>query len=124
GCCNCQIEAVCSAACTLQEPETCGADTNGGCNSTPEAFTNLTNNATVCGTGWADANTRDTDWYHLTVGASGKVQAHLQSTGSLDYTVFIASGATCASLAVNGSADSVGGVCHVALANHLTPGSV
>ena len=41
--------------------------TNGGCNSTPEVFQAITCGTTVCGTGWAEGGSRDTDWYELVV---------------------------------------------------------
>jgi hypothetical protein len=49
------------------EGEACGSDTNGGCNSTPNVFTPVACGNTYCGTGWADGNTRDTDWYKLVI---------------------------------------------------------
>jgi len=47
------------------EAETCGDDTNGGCNSSVPVFETITDGVTVCGTEWADGGTRDTDWYEL-----------------------------------------------------------
>jgi cysteine-rich repeat protein len=122
GCTNCQIDPNCTAACTLTEPEACGADTNGGCNSTPEAFTNVSNGTVVCGESWADNNQRDTDWYHVTVGASGRVEIHLQSLTNLSHVVSIGTG-TCANLILPASADSELMACAVAVASGLTPGS-
>jgi hypothetical protein len=49
------------------EPETCGGDTNGGCNMAIPTFTPISLGETVCGTIWADGGTRDTDWYEVTV---------------------------------------------------------
>jgi hypothetical protein len=49
----------------FQEPETCGDDTNGGCNMAVPQFTPIDCGDTVCGTVWADNGTRDTDWYEL-----------------------------------------------------------
>ncbi len=48
------------------EGEVCGEDTNGGCNSTPIVFGAISCGETICGTGWADGGTRDTDWYLVT----------------------------------------------------------
>jgi len=46
--------------------DTGGIDINGGCNSTPEPlFSNVSCGETVCGVAWADAGTRDTDWFDL-----------------------------------------------------------
>ncbi|MHC5007217.1 MAG: hypothetical protein ACYTGF_07670 [Planctomycetota bacterium] len=47
----------------LDEGEPCGEDTNGGCDSTSPVFTDATCGDTFCGTMWAGAGTRDTDWY-------------------------------------------------------------
>lgn len=63
----------------VQEGEQCGADTNGGCNSTPPAFGTIACGQTICGTIWADANTRDTDWYTLTITTTTTVTATLST---------------------------------------------
>ena len=52
---------------TANEGEACGENTNGGCNSTPNATTPIAVGDTVEGTLWADAGVRDLDWYTLTV---------------------------------------------------------
>lgn len=49
------------------ESESCGADLNGGCNATPEAYEPILCGETISGTLWADGGNRDTDWYQLTV---------------------------------------------------------
>lgn len=49
------------------EGETCGADTNGGCNMTVPAFEPINCDETVCGMIWADGGTRDTDWYEVVI---------------------------------------------------------
>ena len=48
-----------------QEPENCGDDTDGGCNSTPPEFATINCQDTICGTAWSDPSTRDTDWYRF-----------------------------------------------------------
>ncbi len=64
---NCPPDAV-------EEGEPCGSDTNGGCNSgDPGPTTPLSIGDTVCGTFWADDNTRDTDWYEFTVDVDSDV---------------------------------------------------
>lgn len=64
--------AVTPPAGFTNEPETCGTDANGGCNSTPTPlFTALACGQTYYGTAWtnpeAPAGTpaRDTDWYEI-----------------------------------------------------------
>jgi hypothetical protein len=62
----------------LPEGEDCGLDTNGGCNSVPNLWFDLTCNGAVNGTAWADLGTRDTDWYRATVPASGSVSVTIE----------------------------------------------
>ena len=48
------------------EQEACGDDVNGGCNMIPpppQYWEPIESGMTVCGTAWADADFRDTDWY-------------------------------------------------------------
>jgi len=96
-CCNTQWDQICAnaanASCTVciggggcelatpdfLEPEECGADVNGGCNSNPQAWTAIMIGDTVQGTFWADNNTRDTDWYRFTVTEDTEVTATLRS---------------------------------------------
>ena len=51
------------------EGEACGADTNGGCNMMTPTFEPINVGDTVCGLGWAEYGTRDTDWYEVVVTA-------------------------------------------------------
>jgi len=60
------------------ETELCGFDVNGGCGSVPQVFIDANCGDTFCGTGWADAGTRDTDWY-LVEHAGGTLTATLKS---------------------------------------------
>jgi hypothetical protein len=49
----CNIDCAASA---IAETETCGADTNGGCNAVPPVYQVLPScNTIICGTAWADA---------------------------------------------------------------------
>lgn len=61
------------------ESEACGADLNGGCNSTPEAYEPIACGASVSGTLWADGGTRDTDWYELVVTENTDVEVDFAS---------------------------------------------
>lgn len=63
----------------LDEGEACGADTNGGCNASPPTFGSITCGDTICGTGWADGGSRDTDWFSVSVDVTTDVSADLVS---------------------------------------------
>lgn len=61
----------CPAGATI-EPDDCffgdpapNDQVNGGCNSTPPAFTSISCGEDVCGTGYMDGAFRDTDWWEL-----------------------------------------------------------
>jgi hypothetical protein len=59
-------ECPCIVPCppgSSQEPEPCGQDTDGGCNAAGYPFAPIACGETVCGTVWANASLRDTDWY-------------------------------------------------------------
>ncbi len=97
GCLDCQPG-------DLIENEACGADTNGGCNSTPPAFTNAACGDTWCGTGWADGGTRDTDWYLVTI-SGGTLSGTL--TSEFPAVVFVVDGiGACAPVVVGTTGES------------------
>ena len=106
-CANYQFELTCSAVppCDPQvvcgggtpENEACGGDTNGGCNSTPEAFQNITCGQSICGTVWANAGNRDTDWYQFTLTGERDVTWAAQS--ELPVALFLIS-SPCSGLSV------------------------
>ncbi len=50
-----------------QEQEPCGDDTNGGCNMATPTFEPVQCGTQLCGTGWFDGSTRDTDWFQIDV---------------------------------------------------------
>jgi cysteine-rich repeat protein len=141
GCFNCMVEANCSAVCTVSPPEACltGADTtNGGCNTTPTMYQNVAltgGTAVVCGTlstavvGTTD--TRDLDWYTVTVGASGRLEAHITGTSLMPLLVFVATtepppanGTSCTETIIRDQVAVTQGNCGVAAATGLTPGSL
>jgi hypothetical protein len=68
------------------EPTTSGCsptDTfNGGCNSIPPIFSSISLGQTVCGTGWFDGGTRDTDWYQFTL--AQPMLMHIRGTTDFD----------------------------------------
>lgn len=51
----------------IDEGEPCGDDVNGGCNMATPAFTPIADGDIICGTAWAEADTRDTDWFEVVV---------------------------------------------------------
>jgi hypothetical protein len=66
----CEVECPVGA---IAEAEACGANNNGGCANlsqvppiTPE-FEPINIGDTICGTGWFDIQTRDTDWYEVQI---------------------------------------------------------
>jgi hypothetical protein len=61
------------------EGETCGQNTNNGCNQTPAAFGSIACGGKICGTSWAQGGSRDTDWYQFTLTAAKQVKATLSS---------------------------------------------
>jgi hypothetical protein len=74
----------------IPEGEPCGSDTNGGCNSAPPIYTDVTCNGTWTGSAWADANFRDTDWYRFTLTSTTTVTA--TSETAFDGVLFIVDG--------------------------------
>ncbi|TVR39980.1 MAG: T9SS C-terminal target domain-containing protein [Cryomorphaceae bacterium] len=63
----------------VPEGETCGADTNGGCNMATPTFKTVACGQTIVGSAWADGGTRDTDWYILTTTIAGDVMLNLDA---------------------------------------------
>lgn len=73
---TCQLPAS-----NATEAETCGANLNGGCESTPFAAQAISVGARVAGTFWANGDTRDTDWYQLQVASLSTISLDLHSKG-------------------------------------------
>ncbi len=69
-CFSCPCVVICPPN-GVPENEPCGENYpngyNGGCNSTPPVFEPVYCGETICGTAWADASYRDTDWFMLTL---------------------------------------------------------
>ncbi|MBX3354673.1 MAG: hypothetical protein KF724_03125 [Phycisphaeraceae bacterium] len=64
------------------EPEPCGDDFNGGCNSPPFTPVDIISpNQIIAGTFWADADTRDTDWYEFTTTEPTNLTVEIYSDG-------------------------------------------
>jgi hypothetical protein len=73
---TCQLPAS-----NATETEACGANLNGGCESTPFAAQTITSGVRLAGTFWADADSRDTDWYELKVDGLQTISLNLHSRG-------------------------------------------
>lgn len=85
----CVLDGDCPAGST-DEGELCDEidDINGGCNTTPTPiFSNVVCGETVCGTAWANAALRDTDWYILPAQAA-TTQITYTVTGEFDGAYF------------------------------------
>jgi len=102
--CGPPCDATCPAG-AIQEGEPCGSDTNGGCNSTPPVYGTIGCNQTVCGTQWADGNTRDTDWYHFTITTNNTV-VHWKVWSQFPSVAFILND-DCGNIVLLGNAGSV-----------------
>ncbi len=83
---NGSLQFTLPAPCALPAPsgsetEACGAATNGGCNDAAGGNPTepISLGSTIAGTFWADADTRDTDWYSLTLAADTQVTLNLYS---------------------------------------------
>ncbi len=123
----CQPECNdCEVVATVEENELCGESNNDGCGGAPPTmdFQDVNIGDIIHGYAWADANTRDTDWYRVTVPASGNVSGTVTAAGPT--VVFIVSGDwnTCGGVAVIGEiGHSQDCVPATAAASGLTPGS-
>lgn len=110
---NISLVAGCDINCTNDENEACGSDTNGGCNA-GGIFGSLAG-GTVCGTAWADAGTRDTDWFELNHGGGDLTWA---VDAEFPVVAFILN-SNCAALAIQGTPGDSGGICGMATASFL-----
>ncbi len=70
---------------SITEPESCGDDLNGGCYSSPEAFTDIINGDTYCGTLWKVDTMRDLDWYRFTLSSVKAIAVKTKSEFNLDW---------------------------------------
>jgi len=89
-----QIAFTLPVACDIgsgnaNEQETCGSAFNDGCNGAGESEA-VSMGAIVAGSFWADANTRDTDFYSFSVAASSQVTVSVKAARNA--TVLILSG--------------------------------
>ena len=73
---------------TSSEGETCGASTNSGCVATVSTTTPIALGASVGGSFWADAGTRDVDWYSFTLATDQTVTASVFSASNVSGFMF------------------------------------
>jgi hypothetical protein len=73
----------------INEVELCGEDLNGGCGGAPPTmqFEPVSAGQTICGTSWADASSRDTDWYIFTT--EHAVTINLTGKAEFPYALYV-----------------------------------
>jgi hypothetical protein len=112
-CDSCPCIVPCPPGATT-ENEPCYTDTNGGCNSSPFIFGNISCGDTICGTSYFDGYTRDTEWWIVqgltganvfTVTAQAKFDLQLlfiTDTGNdcVGYTYLVATAPACATATI------------------------
>lgn len=96
--------------CELQQPsgsvlesESCGADLNGGCYSSPLAYQQIMCGDTIFGNTWADNGSRDLDWFSFQIYEPGNVI--WSATAEFPYFLHIVDISNCASPIVLASAN-------------------
>lgn len=78
---------------TGDEDEPCGDDTNGGCNNSKGLVRSIQDGDVLTGTVWAEAGTRDTDWFEFTLTEFSRVQFDLYRASPLWGIIEITEGA-------------------------------
>jgi hypothetical protein len=80
-CSTCNLTAPVGS---IAENETCTQDNNGGCNSSPAAYQNISCGQTVFGQASAGLGVRDTDWYSFSVTTPSRVTWNVQTETPLE----------------------------------------
>jgi len=70
---SCTLAETCYTG-GIQETEVCGDNTNGGCESTPPAYSTLATGSAYCGTVWKTDTIRDMDWYTFTISSTKTIR--------------------------------------------------
>jgi hypothetical protein len=109
GCAVCLVDCPLPAF-TSEEQEPCGLDFNGGCNGGGVEFVSALP-AAIKGTFWADADTRDTDWYEVTITESSTISMSVFSTMPCFAALVDPFACTIIGSVSSGSCPSSGGVC-------------
>ena len=74
----------------VSEPESCGLSLNDGCNLATPTYTAITCLQTICGTAWAQNDSRDVDWYTLNVtDGDGDGVAQITATLSSEFPAVV-----------------------------------
>lgn len=102
------------------ETETCGDDLNGGCNSVTPAYQPIACGETICATSFMNPNTRDTDWYSLTVDNTGVYTVNVLA--EFDGTLLFVDVADCDNLVIPSQGNFTANTPYT-IATSLTPGS-
>jgi hypothetical protein len=79
---------------SILETETCNSNTNGGCNSSPSTFQNLTCGDTIFGNCWANNGDRDLDWYRFQIYSPGNATWSAQA--EFPYYLYLVDISNCA----------------------------
>lgn len=106
---------VCLVDCPLPtntglEQEPCGSDLNGGCNGGGVEYVSALP-AAIRGTFWADGDTRDTDWYEVTITQSSTISMSVFSKMPCFAALVDPIACTIVGSVTTGTCPSTGGVC-------------
>jgi hypothetical protein len=103
------------------ESETCGTDLNGGClnDPAPATYETITCGSSISGTLWADAGTRDLDWFELVITENTDIVVDF--SGAIPLVVAIS--ADCASIATQLAAETSDACGSGSLTYAVTPGT-
>lgn len=91
---------------------------NGGCNSTPNAFsTVVVDGAAVCGTNYGNGGSRDTDWYAFSIAATQGVELEVRAeSNTVSFLATMSAGGACPVAGIPDGIPAFSGDCD---ANHI-----
>lgn len=115
--CTWGTDVICPPG-AIAESESCGANTNGGCDM-PAGTESLEpvppGGGTICGTTWADGGNRDTDWFELVLDAASNVTLTANADREIFYGLVettIPGAPTCATKTGNITPGNYAGPCN------------
>jgi len=73
---------------STQEPESCGLDLNGGCNSSPPAFDTLISGDARCGVVWKANALADEDWYTFSLLTAQSVRVYTRTEFAMNMELY------------------------------------